>query len=83
MPAMSNATLHPGIPMKVAGAINTEQNPPVMEPKLGVSCSHPKAVPRLLSSVESATRDWIAGAAISRPMPFKAPDTATGLGKAG
>jgi hypothetical protein len=42
MPAISNATLLPGIPMNVAGAINTEQNPPIMEPKLDVSRSHPK-----------------------------------------
>lgn len=82
MPAISNATLLPGIPMNVAGAINTEQNPPIMEPKLDVSRSHPKAVSRLLPSVESATRDWIAGATISRPKPFKALDTATCLRKA-
>lgn len=82
MPTIWTATLHPGIPMNVTGAIDTEQSPPIIEPKLDVSCSHPKAAPRLLSSVESATRDWIACATTARPMPFKALETATCLRKA-
>nr|GLL18424.1 hypothetical protein BVRB_6g135230 [Ipomoea trifida] len=45
------------IPMNVMGAISKASNPPTMEPMLLVNCSHPNAIPRLLSSVESATRD--------------------------
>lgn len=69
--------LQPGIPMKVIGAINMEQSPPIIEPRFPVSWSHPKAIPRFLSSVESATRDCIAGATRARPIPFKALDIAT------
>jgi hypothetical protein len=59
MPTIWNATLHPGIPMNVTGAINTEQRPLIIEPELDVSCSHPKAAPRLLSSVESASNEGL------------------------
>lgn len=52
----------------------------MMEPILPVNWSHPKAIPRLLSSVESATSDWIAGVTIASPMPFRALDIATCLG---
>uniref|UniRef100_A0A0A9EFJ5 Uncharacterized protein n=1 Tax=Arundo donax TaxID=35708 RepID=A0A0A9EFJ5_ARUDO len=44
---------------------------PRMEPVLLVSCSQPKAVPRLSSSVESATSDWTADMTRARPMPFR------------
>lgn len=69
--------LQPGIPMIVIGAISTEQSPPIIEPMFPVNCSHPKATPRLQSSVESATRDWIAGVTRARPIPFRALDMAT------
>ncbi len=64
MPTMTlaNATtrkaiLQPGMPMTNVEATRTEENPPMMEPRCPVRCNHPKAVPRLLSSVESAMRD--------------------------
>lgn len=67
--------------MNVTGAIRTEQSPPMTEPMLAVSCSHPKAVPRLLLSVESATSDWIAGATMASPIPFKPLEIASCLRK--
>jgi len=76
-PTMWKEILQPGIPNTVIGAINTEKRPPIIEPTLPVSWSHPKAMPRLLSSVESATRDWIAGATSARPIPLNARDKAT------
>ena len=75
--------LQPAIPMNVVWASNNAQSPPRIEPRFPVSCSHPKAIPRLWSSVESAIRDWIAGPTIARPIPFKALDTATWLTKVG
>ncbi|EEF29172.1 conserved hypothetical protein [Ricinus communis] len=47
----------PGIPMNDVEVISTEQSLPRMEPRFSVSCSHPNALPQLLSLVESATRD--------------------------
>ena len=76
-PNNRKANLQSGIPMIVFGAISTEQSSPRMEPMFPVSCSHPKAIPRLLSSVESATRDWIAGMTMASPIPFKLLETAT------
>jgi hypothetical protein len=48
-----------------------------MLPRFPVSCSHPKATPRLLSTVESATKDWIAGVTMASPIPFKPLEIAT------
>ena len=50
-------------------ASSTEQRPPIMEPRFPVSCSRLKAI--LLSSIESATRDLMAGVTMRSPMPFK------------
>lgn len=77
IPTRWKAIRQPGIPMNEVEAIRTDKRPPMMEPKFAVSWSHPKAVPRLLSSVESATRDWIAGVTIARPIPFNPLETAT------
>ncbi|KMT08798.1 hypothetical protein BVRB_6g135230 [Beta vulgaris subsp. vulgaris] len=60
MPTKWKASLQPGIPMNDVEAIKTEQRFPRIEPRPPVSCNHPNAVPRLLSSVESATRDCTA-----------------------
>lgn len=77
IPTKWKASLHPGIPMNDVEAIITEQILPRMAPMFPVSCNHPKAMPRVLSSVESATRDWIAGITMASPTPFNALDTAT------
>lgn len=50
-------SLQPGTPMKEVEAISKEERPPMIEPKFSDTCSHPNARPRLVSSVESATRD--------------------------
>ena len=50
------AILQPATPMTDFEAISTAL-PPKMEPRFAVSCNNPKAKPRLLASVESATRD--------------------------
>jgi hypothetical protein len=49
--------LQPCMPMTDIEATRTEENPPMMEPRFPVRCNHPKVVPRLLSSVESAMTD--------------------------
>lgn len=51
------ASLHPAMPMIEVGASRSEIELPSMEPKLPVKRSQPKAAPRLVESVESATRD--------------------------
>lgn len=71
------AILQPGIPMTDVEASSVANSPPMMDPKFDVNCSHPKAVPRLLSSVESATSDCIAGITMASPIPFKPLATAT------
>lgn len=45
------ASRHPATPRKVTGASSTPKEPPRMEPRLQVICSHPKAAPRVWSSV--------------------------------
>lgn len=69
--------LQPVIPMNDISANNTDTSPPRIEPKFPVNCSHPKAILRLRSSVESATRDWIAGPTMESPIPFKPLEIAT------
>ena len=58
--------------MNDVSAISTDIRVPRIEPRPPVSANHPKAVPRLVSSVESATRDRIAGVTIASPVPFDA-----------
>uniref|UniRef100_J3MX04 Uncharacterized protein n=1 Tax=Oryza brachyantha TaxID=4533 RepID=J3MX04_ORYBR len=62
---------HPSIPKTVVCARSRPTKPPEMRPKLLASCNHPKADPRVPSSVESATNDWIDGTTRARPMPFR------------
>uniref|UniRef100_J3MX06 Uncharacterized protein n=1 Tax=Oryza brachyantha TaxID=4533 RepID=J3MX06_ORYBR len=72
-----NATRQPSIPRTVVDASSSAEKPPMMEPMLLVSCSHPNADPRLSSSVESATSDWTAGMTSARPMPLRPLEIAT------
>lgn len=64
------AILHPAIPMNEVDASRRVRIPPIMDPRFPVSCNHPKAEPRVLSLVESATRDWMAGVTRASPTPF-------------
>ncbi|GER47620.1 ATP binding microtubule motor family protein [Striga asiatica] len=63
------ATREPSRPSMVVGARRIATRLPKTDPKLDVRWSHPKAVPRLDSLVESAIRDWMEGITMAKPIP--------------
>ena len=77
MPIMWKAARHPAKPRTVVPAKRTEKTLPKTPPMLAVNWSHPKATPRLSGSAASATKDWMAGMTMARPIPLRARDMAT------
>lgn len=59
-----------GFPWTKLKRLVQKKNPPMIEPRPPLNWSHPKATPRLPSSVESATKDWMAGMTLASPIPF-------------
>ena len=73
VPTKWKAIRHPDTP-SISGmpARMMAQKPPRIPPTHPVACKIPNANPRSCSSVESATKEWMAGNASDSPTPFNA-----------
>jgi hypothetical protein len=76
MDIRKKATRHPDTPNTEVPASSTAVEPPQSAPKCEVRCRMPNVFPRLVSSVASATRDWIAGQVTTTPRVLSAMEKA-------